>query len=133
MRLSLVLMLLTAANALAVAKGGTLYIKSPDTRVLKQPSEKSAAVMTLQPGTEVVWLGASAKDKQWHEVNVNGKKGFVQRSDLTPFRAQEELDSSNGRPLSATAFAASGFLKCSYSPGTVQSFKGNAASEQAAA
>jgi hypothetical protein len=117
MRSFLVLLLLLACPALAVSRGGKLYVKSKDVKLRKDPNLKAAAVMTLQPGEEVVWNGASAKDKTWHEVTVAGKKGFVHQSELTPQPLVPEL-SSEGKPMSAQAFAASGYVKCSFGPPT---------------
>ncbi len=108
MRIFLALILCAATSALAIAKGGKLYIKSKDTPLMKQPSAKSVALVKLQPGTEVIWNGASEKDKVWHEVTVDGKKGFVAMHSLSPHRPQAELDTSTGKPMSAQAFADSG-------------------------
>lgn len=98
--------LLLSSAAFAVAKGGTLYIKSKDTKVLKDAKAGASAVTTLQPGDEVVWNGPSAKDKSFHEVQAKGKKGFVLQINLSPTKPVEESDST-GKPLSKSAFASS--------------------------
>lgn len=108
MRTLLLLTLCVSTGALAIAKGGTLYIRSKDTALLKEPKANSQSLMKLQPGTEVVWNGASAKDKAFHEVVVGGKKGFVLMSSLSPNKPQEEVDSSSGKPMTAQTFASSG-------------------------
>lgn len=108
MRTLLLLTLCVSTGALAIAKGGTLYIRSKDTALLKEPKANSQSLMKLQPGTEVVWNGPSEKDKSFHEVVVGGKKGFVLMSSLSPNKPQTEVDSSSGKPMSAAAFANSG-------------------------
>ena len=99
---------LISAPAWAVKVGETLYIRSKDTALLKEPKANSQSLMKLQPGTEVVWNGPSEKDKSFHEVVVGGKKGFVLMSSLSPNKPQTEIDSSSGKPMSAAAFANSG-------------------------
>lgn len=100
--------LLSASGAGAVAVGGKLYIKSKDTKVLKDPKADAKAVTTLQPGTEVTWKGASAKDKAFHEIDAAGKKGFVLMSNLSPSQPQMETSEKSGAPMSPQAFASSG-------------------------
>lgn len=106
--LLIALVLSTAPGAFAVSVGGKLYVKTKDTPLLKDPKASSAKVSTLQPGTEVTWKGASAKDKQFQEVEAAGKKGFVSTTNLTPQQPQQELDGASGKPMSVQAFAASG-------------------------
>jgi hypothetical protein len=100
--------LLSAGGAGAVAKGGSLYIKSKDVKLLKEPKAGAAAVKPLAIGTEVKWQGASAADKAFHEVEVDGKKGFVLMSNLSPSKPQTEIAGSSGTPMSPQAFASSG-------------------------
>jgi hypothetical protein len=116
MRAFLVTLLLLATPALAVTVGGKLWVKTKDTKVRKTPDLKGAALITVQPGKEVIWLGASAKNKEWHEVSVDGKKGFIFRSDLTPHAPVAEIAESTGKPINPQAFAASGagYTKCSF-------------------
>ena len=106
--LLLALVLSMAPRAHAVAVGGKLYVKSKDTPLLKEPKASSAKITTLQPGAEVTWKGASAKDKQFQEVEAAGKKGFVLTSNLTPSQPQQEVDGSTNKPTSAPPFASSG-------------------------
>lgn len=109
MRLPLLLTLCTATIAFAIPVGSTLYIKTKDTPLLKEAKPTAVAIVKLQPGTAVVWLGVSAKDNVFHQVEVGGKKGFVLRSNLSPNEPQAELvDSGSGKPMSAQAFASSG-------------------------
>ncbi len=108
MRTLLLLTLCVSTGALAIARGGTLYIRSTDAALLKEPKAKAPMVMKLARGTEVIWNGPSDKDKQWQEVMVMGKKGFVRITELSPHKPQLELDSSSGKPMSAEAFASSG-------------------------
>jgi hypothetical protein len=123
----------TAQPALAIAVGGKLYVKSKDTPLLKDPKASSAKVSTLQPGTEVTWKGASAKDKHFQEVEAAGKKGFVLTSNLTPHQPQQEIDGSSGKPMSGQSFASSGAsTKGPFGPSHAQSGGSPATQETAA-
>jgi hypothetical protein len=113
------LALINASGAWAVAVGGTLYVKSKDTKVLKEAKAGSSAVVTVQPGKEVIWNGADAKDKSFHSVTVDGKKGFVLMSNLSPNKVATEIDSSSGKPMSAQAFASSGAATKALTPAGV--------------
>ncbi len=128
----LTLILCAATSALAIARGGTLYIKSKDTGLMKQPNDKSAPIARLQPGTEVIWAGPSEKDKAWHQVSVNGKTGFVRRQDLSPHQPQAELDATTGKPMSAQTFAGGGAAKCGFGA-SASVYKSSPATESAAA
>ncbi|MHB8873964.1 MAG: hypothetical protein ACYC8T_09795 [Myxococcaceae bacterium] len=112
--------MLSAGGAWGIAKGGTLYIKSKDTKVLKEPKPGAAAVVTVQPGTEVIWNGASEKDKQFHEIKVSGKKGFVLMGNLSPSKPMAEIDASTGKPMSSQAFASSGAATKALTPAGVK-------------
>lgn len=102
------LALLAGGAALAVSKGGTLYIKTKDTKVLKTASPSAASVTTLQPGSEVVWNGPDAKDKTFHSVKTkDNKSGFVLQANLSPTAPKGEFDST-GKPMDKEAFASSG-------------------------
>ncbi|MDP2276124.1 MAG: hypothetical protein Q8N23_12915 [Archangium sp.] len=125
--------LISAGGAWAVAKGGKLYIKSKDTKVLKDPKAGAAAVATVQPGKEVIWNGASEKDKAFHEIAVDGKKGFVLMSNLSPAAPAKEFDSSSGKEMSAQAFASSGAATKALTPAGVTYAKGNVNKSEAAA
>lgn len=124
--------LLSASGALAVAKGGKLYIKSKDTKVFKD-AKVGAPLVTLQPGAEVTWNGASEKDKQFHEVVANGKKGFVLMTNLSPSKPAQEIDSSTGKPMSAQAFASSGAATKALTPAGVNYAKDSPSKSDAAA
>ena len=125
--------LIGASGAWAVAKGGTLYIKSKDTKVLKDPKADAKAVTTLQPGAEVTWNGPSDKDKTFHEVMAGGKKGFVLMSNLSPNKPASEIDSSSGKPMSAQAFASSGAATKALTPAGVTYAQGEVKKTEAAA
>ena len=125
--------LLLSSAAFAVAKGGTLYIKSKDTKVLKDAKASASAVATLQPGDEVIWNGASEKDKAFHEVQVKGKKGFVLQANLSPTKPAEEVDSSTGKPISKQAFASSAAATKALTPAGVKYAKGNGVKSSEAA
>lgn len=106
-------LLLLSFPALAVAKGGALFIKNKDVVLWKAPKAGAAKVATLRLGTKVVWNGASKKDKQFHSITTaDGKTGFVLMSNLSPNEPQQEFDAASGKPISAEAFANSGYIKC---------------------
>jgi hypothetical protein len=125
--------LLSAGTAGAVKKGESLYVKSKDTKVLKDPKATSKAVVTLQPGAEVTWNGASEKDKQFHEIATGGKKGYVLLANLTPNKPTEEISGSTGKPLSPQAFASSAAATKALSPAGLSMAKKNGPSGEEAA
>ncbi len=109
--LTVMLALGVAGNALAaVKKGGTLYVKVKNTRLMESPSTGANLLRLLQPGQEVKWLGADPKDKQWHQVEVGGKKGVVFQSNLSSKPPSMELVASKDgvTAKNATEFANSG-------------------------
>jgi uncharacterized protein YgiM (DUF1202 family) len=100
---------LLAMPALAVSKGGKLYIKSKDTKVLDKADAKGKVVGTLQPGEEVTWNGADDKNKQFHAIDTGKVKGFTLQGNLSPSKPQAELLArDNGAPIDGKAFASSG-------------------------
>lgn len=111
--------LLCASGAWAVSKGGTLYVKSKETKLFKD-AKVGAAVATLKVGDAVTWNGPSEKDKQFHEIVANGKKGFVLMTNLTPNKPAEEIDASTGKPMSAQAFASSGAATKALTPAAIK-------------
>lgn len=100
MRLLILSLLCAAAGALAFPKGTTLYVRANDTLLQKQPGKKGPAVTKLQAGQAVIWNGLSLKDDRWHEVTVDGKKGFVQLSELRPHARTVEIDGPTAKPMS---------------------------------
>jgi hypothetical protein len=132
MRFLLALLFVFATNAFAVSKGGKLYIKSKDTKVRKDAKPEAPAVVTVQRGKEVIWLGASEKNKEWHEISVDGKKGFVRLSDLSPYAPMQEI-SLEGKPVaSELPFAESGYAKCTFGA-SVPAKSGSPAEQEARA
>lgn len=125
--------LLSASAAWAVAKGGSLYIKSVDVQLLKEPKATAAKLMKLDVGAEVKWLGASDKDKQFHEIEVKGKKGFVMMANLSPAKPQMETVGSSGQPVSPQAFASSGAATKALTPAGINYAKGEGANAKEAA
>ncbi len=126
--------LLSASGAWAVAKGGSLFIKSKDVKLLKEPKAGAAAAMpkALEVGAEVKWLGASEKDKTFHEIEVSGKKGFVLMTNLSPNPVQKEIDST-GKTMSAQAFASSGAATKALTPAGVKYAEASGVKESEAA
>lgn len=107
--------LLGWATVAALGTGGAvlaadrqLFIKSKDTKLLKDPSFTAKVVQTLQPGTEVTWKGADGKEKSLHKVVAAGKEGFVLQANLTPNKPANEFLTGDGKPISAQAVASSG-------------------------
>ncbi len=93
---------------LALAADRQLFIKSKDTKLLKDASFGAKVVQTLQPGTEVTWKGADAKEKTLHKVVAGGKEGFVLQANLTPSKPAAEFLTGDGKAISAQAVASSG-------------------------
>jgi hypothetical protein len=85
-----------------------LFIKSKDTKQLKDPSFGSKVVQTLQPGTPVTWKGADPKEKTLHKVLVKGKEGYVLQANLSPNKPSDEHLTGDGKAISAQAVASSG-------------------------
>jgi hypothetical protein len=105
MRLLILSILCASTCVLAFSKGSKLYVKANDTVLHKQPGGQGPQVAKLHAGTAVIWNGASEKDQQWHEVSVDGKRGFVQLQDLSPHERAAEIDAVTGKPLNVQAFA----------------------------
>ena len=97
-----------------------LFIKSKDTKLLKDASFTSKVVQTLQPGTEVTWKGADGKEKSLHKVIAHGKEGFVLQANLTPNKPASEVLTSDGRPISAQAVASSGAATKALTPAAIK-------------
>lgn len=77
------LALCAAPQALAVAPGGTLYVKARNTRLMASTAPTADVKAVLQPGQKVIWRGADPKNKQWHKVEVDKKTGVVFQSNLS--------------------------------------------------
>lgn len=124
--------LLLAAPALAVPKGGKLYIKSKDAKVLDKADAKAKTVGTLNVGDEVTWQGADEKNKQFHAIE--GKvKGFTLQANLSPSKpAPETLAKDNGAPIDAKAFASSGAATKALSGAAVKTASGTPNREELA-
>jgi hypothetical protein len=92
--LAAMLVLGTASGALAVSKGGTLYVKAKNTRLMASSAASAKALAVLQPGQPVKWLGADPKNRQWHQVETGGKRGVVFQSNLASKPPNMELVAS---------------------------------------
>ncbi|MBZ4395678.1 SH3 domain-containing protein [Myxococcus sp. MISCRS1] len=106
----------------AVAVGGSLYVKAKNTRVMESPSPTANAVVILQPGEQVKWEGADAKNKQWHKVKTStGKRGFVFQSNLSTTAPNLELvvGDQGKRKVNPEGFVSSGAAVKALSPGAV--------------
>ena len=89
--------------------GDTVYIQSKDTALLKTASATASTLTKLQPGTEVVWQGTDATNKQFHKVKAGAKEGFVLQSNIKPNKPLVEV-ASDGKPTTMSALASSGAL-----------------------
>lgn len=106
-----------SASALAIGPGGSLYLSCKDVKLLKDPKAGAKTVgAALKEGDEVKWLGASEKNKSFHQVEAAGKKGFVLQSCLKPNKPMSELVGE--QKVSAQAFASSGAATKGYPPMT---------------
>lgn len=120
--------LLGATSAWAVKPGGTLYIKSKGVKLLKDPKAGAATVgAELKVGAAVIWNKASDKDKQFHEIEADGKKGFVLMTNLSPSVPQEEVLDAKGTKQDAQAYASSASASRGLSPGAVKYATGEGA------
>jgi uncharacterized protein YgiM (DUF1202 family) len=121
-RLVAVLILCAAGLALAQQARGMLYVKARNTRLMASPSPTADVVAILQPGQQVTWLGADAKNKQWHQVQVEGKpQGVVFQSNLSKQPPKMELVTKGGAPrqYDPVAFANSGAAVKGLSKGAI--------------
>lgn len=57
--------------------GSLLYIAAKNTRLWERADALADAVMVVQPGTEVVFLGRYERDDQWARVRRRAKIGFT--------------------------------------------------------
>lgn len=95
--------------AAGVRPGDTLYVKSRNTRVLKDPSASAAVVVILQPGTAVTWQGPDAKDRRWQRIAVGTQQGVVMTANLSAEKPKEEVRGSTSAAAADTsAFMSSG-------------------------
>jgi hypothetical protein len=122
--------LLVAGTAAAVKVGGTLYVRTPNTRVMASTAPTADAVLVLQPGEEVVWQGADSKNKRWHKVSAKGKTGYVFQSNLSPKKPTGEVVARAGAATTDTAaFASSGAATKALGDGAVDYGKKKQAGE----
>jgi hypothetical protein len=129
---SAALIALWAGSAFAADR--QLFIKSKDTKVLKEASFGAPVVKTLQPGTAVTWKGADPKEKTLHKVIAGGKEGYVLQANLTPSKPSDEHLTSDGQAISAHALASSGAATKALTPAALSyaKEKGPSAEEAAA-
>ncbi|MCA2981772.1 MAG: SH3 domain-containing protein [Myxococcaceae bacterium] len=113
--------LLLGPAALAVKPGGTLYVRSKDTKVLEKADAKAKQVTALQPSTEVIWHGPDAQNRQFHRVESVQGSGFTLQANLSPSKPQaEHLVRDNGAPIDPQAFASSGAATRALSGGALK-------------
>ncbi|MDY7225914.1 SH3 domain-containing protein [Hyalangium rubrum] len=115
-----VLALCAGGTTLAVKPDGTLYVKARNTRLMANASATADAIAILQPGKAVTWKGADPKNKQWHRVEVDGKKGVVFQSNLAAQPPNLELITKNGeQKVDPVAYASSGAAVKGLSQGAI--------------
>jgi hypothetical protein len=103
----------------------TLYVKARNTRLMASASPTASVVAILQPGQKVKWKGSDPKARQWHRVEVSGKKGLVFQSNLSKKPPDMELlAKEGGAPVDAAVFASSGAAVKGLSDGAIQYGKG---------
>ena len=105
---------------LGLAADRQLFIKSKDTKLLKDANFSAKVVQTLQPGTEVTWKGADGKEKTLHRVIAGGKEGFVLQANLTPSKPANEFLTGDGKAISAQAVASSGAATKALTPAAIK-------------
>lgn len=105
--------MLVAASALAVSKGGALFVRTHDAKLLEAPDFKAKTVATLPLGTRVTWRGAAAQNRQLHEVewldaSKQPVKGYMFQAALGPTAPSPEFLTTGGAAIDAKAFKSSG-------------------------
>ncbi|MCB9556056.1 MAG: SH3 domain-containing protein [Deltaproteobacteria bacterium] len=106
-------------SAEAVKRGGTLFIKARNTKLMATASPTANVVAVLQPGDAVTWRGSSTQNKRWHNIEYKGKTGVVFVSNLSPKKPHMELSSSKGGQVDSRAFASSGAASKALGEGAV--------------
>lgn len=98
------------AALLSSAAEGTLqlYIRNRETPLQKQPSLGSAVLTRIPAGATVTWLGAATPKKDFDKVRFGSQEGFVPHASLTTRKPSAEVSKTDGKPISAQAFASSG-------------------------
>ncbi len=106
----------------AVKKGGTLYVKAKNTRLMESAATSANVLRVLQPGQAVTWLGVDPGNTQWHQVEVDGKKGVVFQSNLAVEPPNMELVADKGTTTrkNAAEFANSAAAVKLLSDGAIQ-------------
>ena len=106
-RLIVAAALLAAGGAFAgLSAGTTVFIKAKNTKLLKAAKVDAAAEgAALQPGDEVAWQ--KMEGKEFHQVKVGGKTGYVFFSNLSTKKPEPEYLQGKGA-VDGKAFASSG-------------------------
>lgn len=126
--------LLGATGAWAVKIGDNLYIKTKGVKLLKDAKANGATFgKELNVGDAVVWKGADAKDKTFHQVEAGGKPGFVLMTSLTPNKPSPETMEAGKAPIDAKSFASSGAATKALTPAGVTYAEGSVEKTEAAA
>jgi hypothetical protein len=77
--------LMLVAFLAGVPKGGTLYVHGAGVKLLSKADAHSRALTPLDDGQAVVWSGADVKNPAMQRIEVRGKSGYVETSQLTPY------------------------------------------------
>ena len=101
--LALLGVLWALAAAAGARPGDKLYVKTRNTRVLKDPSASAAVVVVLQPGAEVTWQGPDARDRRWQRVASGKKQGVVMTANLSVEKPRPEVTAATGATAQDTS------------------------------
>lgn len=84
-----------------------LYIRNRETPLQKQASLGSPVLSRIPAGATVTWLGGTPK-KDFDKVRFGNQEGFVPHAALSTRAPSAEVSKTDGKPISAQAFASSG-------------------------
>ena len=86
----------------AVKVGGSLYIKSKNTRLMADTAPTADVLAIIQPPTLVTWLGAVPIDRRWHRIRHGGRVGYVFHSNLASSRPNMQVSVQDCGPCGGT-------------------------------
>ncbi|MBX7113112.1 MAG: SH3 domain-containing protein [Myxococcaceae bacterium] len=85
-----------------------LYIRNRETPLQKQPTLSSPVLTRIPAGATVTWLGAGTPKKDFDKVRFGTQEGFVPHASLSTRPPSAEVSKTDGKPITAQAFASSG-------------------------
>lgn len=103
----------------AITKNSTLYVRSRNTRLVDKPNGKVLA--TLQPGTEVIWLGTAPNAPGWHLVKVGKRSGALLTANLATKPPSREVVATQGtKSIDQATFLSSAAATKALAPAAVE-------------